>query len=224
MEGKKSKSTIIIGGSAFLLLGLAVTAGITLAHDAKASTKKQAVIVQLLDEQTELASRWSEKTASLHAKQEDALNAIWEQESFQHDKVQLTCEDLLPKHRIGVGILQVASVSEEREKAAEFGDFQVKRLRNLLSDRGVLQWSQHLSHYAGQGKEPVRRVIFNNVAPQAGADMCAWLRCERWTGSCAFIDEKGQEELDNPPPHTEPKFYEQAEDLYKNWRLAALNR
>lgn len=224
MEGKKSKSTFIIGGSALLLLGLAVAAGLTLARDAKAATKKQAVIVRLLDEQTQLASRWSEKTAKLHAKQVIALDAIREQEPLHENEVQLTCEDLLPKHRIGVGILQVASVSEERDKAAEFGDFQVKRLKNLLSDRGVLQWSQHLSHYAGQGKEPVRRVIFNNVAPQAGADMCAWLRCERWTGGCAFIDEEGQEELDNPPPHTEPKFYEQAEDLYMNWHLAALNR
>lgn len=68
------------------------------------------------------------------------------------------------------------------------------------------------------------RVVFNNISPTAGAEMCAWLRCEKWTGGCAFIDEKGQThpaeapKLPTPEGELLPTEYEPSEDLYALWK------
>lgn len=138
------------------------------------------------------------------------------------------CSELVPPYEYGAGILQVASVVESRGDDTErFAATQVTRLRTLLKARSVPKWPHHVSHYLGRGQQPTWRVVFNNVSPGAGRAICAWLRCEKWTGGCAFIDEKGEThpeiapKYETPTGEVVPSEYPPTEDLYENWKVAS---
>lgn len=100
-----------------------------------------------------------------------------------------------PNYAPGVGILQIAHTSCVRNAKSGLQRMkaQNQRMGDLLNRAGERKWLGVLSSYVGQGKIPICRLVFNNVKPAAGDKMCDWLRCQRWTGGCAFIDESGED-------------------------------
>ena len=195
---------IAIGAPAILLAK-------SLAKERAAARDRSADISAALDRRAELVRQLAAKNYELHTQQLAAIAKI----DALHSRLEArdTCDDLLPTFRQGVGILQVGSVRETRgskEDIGEFGTYQVNLVRQLLWLRGVREWSPHLGHYSGADKiGSIRRIVFREVDPGAGRAMCAWLRCEKWTGGCGFVDEKGS--TDTPD---EPQQFQPTEDLY----------
>lgn len=176
-------------------------------------------ITSALDRRARSQASLAKQASDLHSKQVGALSRLKEIEEQLEPK---SCDEIVPQYRYGVGILQVASVPESRgSDTIRFAAAQRTRLHTLFANRGLPpSWGMALTQYRGQEKEPVRRVAFNNIDPVSGAAMCAWLRCEKWTGGCAFIDERGAAH----PSDAAPSEYEPAEDLYQLWRVATINR
>jgi len=127
------------------------------------------------------------------------------------------CEAGPPKYDFGVGILQVTSVPANRgDDTEKFATNQMMRLHTLLAHKSVSGWSIHLTHYLGRADKPIWRVAFKDVDPAVGAEMCTWLRCQNWTGGCAFIDEKGETHVEKNPAEFIP-----SEDLYQQWKVSS---
>lgn len=135
---------------------------------------------------------------------------------------RISCMALLPEYVPGVGVLQVTSVLASRgDDVEKFAENQVKRLKMLIHQRGAdSQFSSSLSHYLGRGEKPVQRVVFNNLSLESGAQMCTWLRCEKWTGGCAFIDEKGVTHAEDSSQEFAP---DENIDLYLQWKMTSIS-
>lgn len=178
-------------------------------------------IARALDERVRLTQELERASLKLVERQQETIAALEEEVRLIQPKRRRECTDLLPKQRReGVAILQVAHVPESRGDDTEnFAKMQVTRLRTLLAARGAGVWGRHLSQYSGRGREPVRRVVFNNVEPQQARMLCDWLRCEGWTGGCALIDERGET---RPPEAAPPEEFAPSVDLYELWKVSAL--
>jgi hypothetical protein len=203
-----------------LLLGVLGALWRLSVHD-DAATRELEELERRFDRRTELVASWKSAAAKLHEDQVAALAQLSSLESQPQEVPR--CDDLKPSYELGLGVLQVASVREDRGDDVErFARFQVKRLNAVLARRGLSQWMPHLSQYPGLGKVAIRRVVFNNIAPDSGAAMCNWLKCEQWSGGCAFIDDKGQEQVHVAAPQDTAPFFEPSVDLYQNWHLSML--
>jgi hypothetical protein len=168
-------------------------------------------LVRALDRRAALARELAAKSSELAAVQSATAKRIDDLE----DQVSTVvgCDELRPAFKRGVGLLQVAFVRSTRgsaEDMKEFGTFQMRRLRGVLNQHGVSEWSRTLKQYSGADKlGSIHRVVFWDVDPAAGAEMCEWLRCEKWTGGCGFIDDKGVTHTQEVPEEFEP-----TEDLF----------
>ena len=100
---------------------------------------------------------------------------------------------------LGGGTLQVAEVPYEdgrtKEETRKLAAGRLQKLGAILRARGAKDWLRTLWHFPGRDKRAVERVVFSDVAPQAGEAMCHWLQCENWQWGCDFVDDKGQRRL-----------------------------
>lgn len=188
----------------------------SLSEQARAADRRSQKIADALETRAGLIEEWSARTTALTEKQTAAMDEISMLSGAVSDEGH-RCEK--PEYSYGVGILQVAHVPASRgDDTEKFAAAQVVRLKTLLHKHSVSDWPRFLDHYLGRGAEPIRRVVFHNIDPKAGAHMCAWLRCQRWTGGCAFINERGETQVEE-----DPEAFEPSGDLYESWRVSMLD-
>jgi hypothetical protein len=217
--------------AAALVLGIPTWSLIkSLARREALAREHSADLAKRLAARAKLFEQFTTKSSALQEQQVVALASVAASRRRLVAAAGPGCENKSPRYQLGVGILQVASVPANRgADTTQFAVTQQARLFMLLKARNVPTWGSHLSHYVGKANESIYRVVFNNIAPDAGAQMCRWLKCEKWTGGCAFIDEKGETQVPKTPASDNRKLfdlspeYAPTEDLYEAWRVSRLD-
>lgn len=210
-----SIAAIVVCSLAIALPALALRKSLGKAQESMRSST--ATLEHSLNRRAELTAAVAQKSTELAEREARLLGQLSEIQG-RIDNPQ-SCDLLKPdKPEYGVGILQIASMPVSAGKDNEvFANTQVGRMQTLLRARGLVDWSHRVSQYLGRGKEFVRRVVFNNVSPASAAQMCAWLRCEGWTGGCGLVDDRGAMHIEEHPERHE---YLQSDDFIENWRIS----
>ena len=206
--------TLCVGVVACVLVA-AVRANSAITRAGNAHKDQLNALSKVIDLRTEALASLATKTAEFTRLEQSSLMRL-DDLADGSDSMQ-GCVMPAPGYKYGVGILQVAGVPANRgDDTVRFAANQITRLRTLFAADSIPSWSEHLSQYLGRGAQPVRRVVFNDIDPTAGAELCAWLRCQKWTGGCGFIDERGE----MTPPSGSPE-YAPTEDLYQQWKVSS---